>query len=267
MTTPITNPNDVQTALEFLSSPEEEATSAPLIRPADDHVVLPVGLFDPIDGLQDTAQVRELNGFDEEILARSKSKSSALATILERAVTHIGNQRPTSSTLSLLTLGDRNELLLAIRTITWGPVTDPFPRRCPSCEETVEVVVSIPDIPRNVLEDKVNGRQFTVSLSGGREVIARWPSGALHWKIMSDQIRNGAELTTQTILDCIEDFDGHPLLSADDARRMSSKDRQAIFEAVFTDLPGPNLDATRVSCPDCGEEFDPDINLGQLFPF
>ena len=86
-------------------SDREVAAPAPKVEiplPPDSVVELPGGLFDPFDGVTTTAEIRELTGADEEVIARIGDPGKALLTILERATVKVGDKKADKETLDAL---------------------------------------------------------------------------------------------------------------------------------------------------------------------
>lgn len=229
----------------------------------DDSVVLPVGL-ETAQGAVTDAVVRELNGFDEEAVGRTKKVSARLQMILERGVVTLGDEKASANRLLALSIPDRTELLLAIRSVTWGDVV-PWNVVCSSCAEESEVEISLrTDVPR-VAADAVG--LFDLDLPNGGVAQVRWPDGKAQERLMSSTFKSGADLSTYIIAACVETIDGIPLLRGEDsARALSSRVRQAIANRLLNDLPGPRLDDVHVDCPACGEDISVTLWLGAIFP-
>lgn len=244
----------------------DDAERMPLTPPAPSEVLLPFGLWSPLTGVTDRAEVRELNGFDEEAIARSKTPGLALLAILERATVRIGDERATPKMLDELTIGDRLELLLGIRAMTWG---DEFSDvvQCPRCEQEQDVSISLSeDIPRNVPDNKEYERTMSLSLPSGREAVMRYPTGVVHKKVMNGTITNIAEMTTELIVECVESLTDVPFINRQAANSLSLRDRQAIYTRLSDDAPGPQLSNVKKPCSSCGEDMVLPLSVGALFP-
>jgi hypothetical protein len=263
----MTTQQDVESLTQIISDVTSEPVQevvAPTIPPGSAEVVLPMGLWSPIEPLRDTAIVRELNGYDEEILARCKSVGAAMQVMLERAVVQIGGKPATQDDLNDMIAGDRMELLLAIRSLTWGEDVETF-SRCSHCDAVNETEIEVLDIPRNIVEDKVSARTFTLELSRG-EATFRYPSGAFHKKVLANKFATGAETTSAMIADCAVEIPGLVVVTPETAKKMSLRDRQKIVTYFATHLVGPNVDAVPVTCSACGEEYTLALSAGVLFP-
>jgi len=269
----MTDQADIQEVVDIVNRAQvSESFDAPqpVQDPYSDNMVdLPVGILDPTAGSITTAEVRELNGFDEEVVARAKDLGSALLVILERATLKIGEEKATKRLLDSLTIGDRMELLIGIRKATWGD-TISATLTCGECNVTEEVEISVTrDIPRNTIDDPIADRSIQIELpTTGAKAELTWPTGLVHNKVLTSPNMSTADMTTALIVDCVVSIDGLPLLSGEqEAKSMSVRDRAAITKAVTDDLPGPVLDKTTVECPTCGEKNSLPLQVGALFPF
>lgn len=242
-----------------------EPERAPTVAPANPSVSLPVGLWDPLNGLRDTAEVRELTGFDEEIIARAKTSGAAMNAVLERAVVSIGGKDLEKEDLDMLTIGDRLALLVGIRRVTWGESME-VPWFCESCDQGVEIDVDLESLPSRNLDDKERDRVFTVDLPSGGAAKMGYPTGKLHVRVLNEEITSGAGMTTALIADCVNELPGHLVVTEKAAKSLSSRDRKAIADAVVNALPGPLLEEIPAKCPDCNSDLEVAIPVGALFP-
>ncbi len=256
---------DLTEIVDEAKSELSEVEAAPTVPPEDTTVVLPVGLWDPANGVRDIAEVRELNGYDEEFIQKAKTLGASVQTILERAVVSVGGQPFRKEEADLLTIGDRFELLLGISRVTWGSVIE-VPAACTTCEAVVEVGIDMDDIERRTLDNKLSDRTFEIVLPSGAVAVAGYPTGALHRRALNEDISTGAEMTTALIADCVTGITGFPFVNESTARGLSSKDRKAIADFFVDVLPGPVLEDITAECSECGSEVTTSIPVGALFP-
>mgnify|MGYP006056130381 CR=1 FL=1 len=256
---------DLNELVDEAKSELVELESAPTVPPVDTSVVLPVGLWDPSNGVRDTAEVRELNGFDEEHIQKAKNLGASIQTILERAVVSVGGQPFRKEEADLLTIGDRYELLLGSSRVTWGSIVD-VPAACMECESVIEVGIDMDDIERRTLDDKLTERSFEILLPSGAVATAGFPTGSLHRLVLTEEITTGAEMTTALIANCVTAISGHPFVNESTARSLPSRDRKAIADYFVDITPGPVLEGIAAECPDCGSEVQASIPVGALFP-
>lgn len=260
---------DISRVVSVVQEMQEEGPPSqevsPVEPPSDELVVrLPVGLVDPIDGFVREAEVRELNGYDEEVVARCKTNGMALAAILERATVRVGQRHPSKQDLLDLTIGDRMELLLAIRRATWGDGWD-VSVYCERCRERVVLTMSIThDIPRRELSDPMD-YQFEMVLSNGAVAEMRWPSGRVHARTLSGELTTSAELSTAMIADSVQELGNIPVFDENAAKALSLKDRSTLVTKLVAELPGPVIDGIKKECPTCNEELEVSLDLGSMF--
>jgi len=253
-------------ANKAMTSPDPVvASSAPTITttpPPDTNVELLGGLMDPFSGLISTAEIRELTGVDEEILSKISDPGKALLTILERATVKIGDEPADKETLDALYAGDRELLLLAIRKATFGSDIKLGPGECPSCG--VEQVFEI-DLDKDVPLKKLDGdHTFTLTCKVG-EVAVTLPTGSTQKAIVTSTNKTSAELDTLLLKNCIESINGTPVISLDDVRKLSLKDRRDILQEITNRNPGPQLSEIKIPCQSCGTEVPLPLTLAELF--
>jgi hypothetical protein len=230
--------------------------------PPDTTVELLGGLVDPFLGLISTAEIRELNGVDEELISKINDPGKALLTILERATVKIGDEPADKETLDSLYAGDRELLLLAIRNATFGTEVKLGPGECPSCgvEQVYEIDLS-KDVPLKKLE---GDHTFTVKCKVG-DVVVSLPTGSTQKAIVTSTNKTSAELDTILLKNCIESINDMPVLSLDDVRKLSLKDRRDILQEITNRNPGPQLSEIKIPCQSCGTEVPLPLTLAELF--
>jgi hypothetical protein len=249
--------NDVQPR----ASVDEPPTPYP---PSDTQIELPFGYLDPLGGVHRVAEVRELNGNDEEALARIPGDNIGryLSTMLERGVVRIGEHKTTPEILDELPMADRDVLLIGIRRATYGEHIE-LVLKCLGCRETIQASVSVDDIPMKVPEDHTV-RSFTVQLRSGEAELSL-PTGKVHREITVPD-KNSAELNTILIASCMYRLNGISLSGPSQARGLSMRDRKTVLLEIIEHMYGPQLgDVAPVECPTCGEEIPVRLTMGDLF--
>lgn len=252
---------------EALSSADQEVASQPVKvdvdLPPDLTVELPGGLFNPFEGVTTTAEIRELNGADEEAIARMPDAGKALLTILERATVKIGEKKADQETLDLMLAGDREALLLAIRKATFGSEVILGPGECTECGEEQTFHVDLDkDVEMKKLKDE--DRQFIVDCKIGK-VSVMLPSGFVQKSIINSGNKNAAELDTILLKGCITSINGNPIITMDTVKSLSLKDRRTIIAEIITKNPGPQLAQIKKTCTACGTEVPLPLTLADLF--
>jgi hypothetical protein len=240
-----------------------DAAKADVQLPPDTEVTLPGGLYDPFDGTVTTAEIRELTGSDEEIIARITDPGKALLTILERATVKIGDKPADKKTLDLLLAGDREMILLAIRKATFGNDVTVGPGMCPSCDtpQTFEIDLD-KDVEIKELDE--SDREFTLECKAG-SVVVGLPLGDTQKALVNASNKNAAELDTLLLKGCVISINGMPILNVQQIKDLSLKDRREILNQITSRNPGPQLSEIKKNCPSCGSEVPLPLTLADLF--
>jgi hypothetical protein len=234
--------------------------------PSDTSVTLPGGYVTAAGEVVTRAEVRELNGRDEEAIARSSNVGKAFLTILQRGTVSIGNAPATEEILNDLLSGDRDWLLLSIFKATFGSEPE-VTTYCSTCKETKIVNIDINnDIEVRTLEDPLNDRVFTVE---GRkhEFLVQLPTGSTQKELMLNTDKTAAELNTILLEKTVMEINGSPVLSKFQAQNIGLVDRKTIIDEINNRIPGPQFEPIKVTCPDCEGEVLVPINLGSFFRF
>lgn len=268
------NPGLVNQLIEknvFNVQEEEESLKAAnkdlameILLPSDGSVELLAGIYNPLSGeVLDSAEVRELDGADEEALSKIKDYGKGLLTILKRGTVSIGGQPATQELLDKLLAGDREYLILKIRQITLGNSIS-INGACTFCDEeqTFEIDLN-EDVKINKLEDKTE-RLFTIQTSKGL-VEFELPTGYVQKKLVDSTNKTAAELDSILLSECITAINGLPIMDKSVVRRLSMKDRREILKKLSDLNPGPELSSTTKSCVACGQEVPIPLALADLF--
>lgn len=234
--------------------------------PLDNMVNLPGGLITPTGEVFRVAEVRELNGKDEEAIARASNIGKALLTILQLGTVKVGDQPADESLLDNLLSGDLDAILLGIMKVTFGKTAD-IPALCGKCEEYKVVTVDLDeDIKIKVLTDPINDRVFTVQ--GKKNLFTvRLPSGYTQKQLINNADKNEAEQTTILLESTVMKIDESPVFNKIQVQNLGISDRQSIVTQLNNRVAGPQFTDITVKCPDCEGEVTVSINLGTLFRF
>lgn len=270
------NPELLEAAQALASETEVPTLDDPL----DGPVTLPVGfrrVKRDSDGTQfeevRKAWVRELNGEDEERVARTKLKddgSAFLTTILESGVERLGDLTPTKEDFNSLTFGDRDFLLLEIARVTYGDELTFEQFACNGCREVLDVSISLSeDVPVRRL-DSLDDVAFEVRLRNGRVATVTLPTTEIIPEM--SKTTTPAEANTVLIKHCVEEIRGPKgktiRIAGDEdaARRLGVKDREDLVSQMGLRMPGPQYnEVTFKHDPGCGTENRLDVSLGYLF--
>jgi len=261
---PIVNPEAANEAVRRVTTPE-----LPLMQEPPSNVVdRPGGYLDPDEGLCRDAHIREINGADEEALARELRSPAiniprVVDIILRRTVEAIGPVEPVpAGMLTNLLTGDRAYLMLAVRMLTFGndwEVPD-FP--CRFCLETFGTIVELNSIPVKKLENPMV-HEIDVPLRHDHLATVGLMTGGVQLEMMNGD-RTIAEQHTIVIDRCIKKIDGHPVVPPL-AQKMGMADRHKIIDAMAAGQPGPLMEEVGVQCSKCGREGNYTVSLVDLF--
>ena len=231
----------------------------------DTTVTLAAGLIDPFENtVSTTAEVRELNGADEEAIAKLSDPGKALLAILERATVSVGDQPSTKQILGSLLAGDREALLLAIRKATFGSEVE-VSTVCDKCPELQTFKIDLDkDVEVKRLEDPIRDRRFTVELKAGLAKV-NLPTGDVQTQIINATDKNSAELDTMLLVACVTEIGDQPVLSPNRIRSLGITDRRLLLDEIANRNPGPQLSEIKKACGTCGQEVYLPLTLAELF--
>jgi hypothetical protein len=237
-----------------------------IVPPSDTVVNLPCGYITDAGEVITEAEVRELNGNDEEAIARATNPGKAMLTILQRGTVRIGNEKATEKMLDQMLSGDRDMLILGIFKATFGNVSD-IAAFCYKCEEDKIVSVELDkDIKVKVLTDPVNDRVFTVKGKTNTYTV-KLPNGIAQKEMMLNPDKTGAELSTIMLENTVAQINNSPVLSKLQIQNLGLVDRRKLVEEINKRIAGPQFDTLTVTCPDCESEVSVSVNFGTLFQF
>ncbi len=227
---------------------------------------LPVGL--DIDGktIRD-AEIRELNGADEEALDRvSRNNIKFFDKLLQLGVVTLGDSTPTAEQLKALYVGDRDSLMLDIRCATFGPEMEMTGVRCPGCERLVDFTIDLSTIERRGLPDGPH----TVELRNGRIATVDFPNGTDQEYVLAEPEATTGEVNTRLLERCLTHIDipasGIRIPgSTDTARKLGIADRRKILMYLAENAPGPQTMDLSVAHEDCGTEVPLPLTVADVF--
>lgn len=234
-------------------------------------VDLPGGFLASNGQVIETARVRELNGFDEEKLAKlplAKNVASYVTELLALGVEDLGGSKPSKDVIRALLAGDRDQLVLGISRATYGDGVK-YELVCPDCGQTSEIEIELDkDIPVKKIEDPLV-RIFDVELKRGRKAKVAFLNGA-HQEAIGTGLskKTQAEIRTLMLSKSVIEIDGAPVNGDENAiRALSAEDRRTLEEFVNDKQPGPQIQGIPVPCstPGCGYEFEVLLGLVNLF--
>jgi hypothetical protein len=225
--------------------------------PREGSIELQHGLI--IDGEQHkTAEVRELNGADEEVLSKFDPNDPSYNvtftdTVLRRAVLSIGGREPTQAQLRSLLLGDREILFKEIMLATYGDEKEYEDVICQKCQGGNDLKVDFNEIVEvKELEDDPESVEET--LRDGRIVLMHYPTGADQIAVFQGKKElTEAEGNTGMLIRCIKYVDGKPPADPPKfAKEMGVLDRKALIKRLAKG-PSVRFKEVEVPCVHCGQ--------------
>ena len=251
---------------------EEAVAEKPMLKeveitpPSDTIVTLPGGYITSTGEVITEAEVRELNGKDEEAISRSSSAGKSMLTILQRGTVRVGKEQATEELLDKMLSGDRDMLILAIFKATFGNEA-PINAYCTTCAEFKPATVDITeDIKVKKLKDPINDRVFIVE-GRNKNFTVQLPTGVTQKELLLNADKTAAELNTLLLENTVIKIGDSPVASKAQVQNLGLADRKKIIEAINERIAGPQFDSLTVQCPDCEGEVTIPINLGNLFRF
>lgn len=260
METISTNIKDVQDLAAQFENQGQVVTRPP--EPLE--VELPAGFVAKDGSLIKFATIRELNGADEEAIARSTVRGLMLNEILNRGLEKLGYSKPSSEDIDNLLAGDRDAILLAIRRITFGKSVE-AKISCSSCGELQDISVDLEkDIPVKELDNPISDRIFEVDLKAGKAVLGL-PNGLTQKKLMENSGKTNAEIATLLISSCLISLNDEPCIGLSSALNLGIVDRETLVSEIISRNPGPRLEAVVKACKACGNDIVFPFSLADLF--
>jgi len=210
------------------------------------------------------AEVRELVGADEEIIAKASDSTKALLTILKRGLVSIGGITPNDIMLDSLLAGDRDAILLGIYKATFGSEVT-YAVNCTGCGVLVAGGLDLnEDVSTKTLDDPINDRDFSVETKLGM-VSLTLPNGITQKRLMENQSSNMAENVTLILSGCIYALNNEPVVGVNISRQLGLADRGKLITEIYNRTPGPRLGEVSKVCEACGSDYSVPLSLASLF--
>ena len=245
--------------------------------PPDDRVTLPGG-FVHKGRLVKHAVVRELTGEDEEALARAIRNPNPFhfyATLLRCGVDRLGDLSPeeTRDVLPDLLMGDCDEIILGIRTATYGDDVEVFGWLCPACGKKVDKLsFSLSgDVDRITMKDPAGETTFDVKLRKGASARVRLASLSVQTAVheMPDLLTpQRDDILLSKTMESFTDVHGQShiiALAPSVVRRMSAPDRRKVLLELSKRQPGPRYNEIKFKHDECGDEVTLALGITDLF--
>jgi len=255
------DPKAVSAAIEEVT--KEAAPQVTTVPPSNSEVNLPGGFITQEGTLVKYAEVRELNGADEEAIAKAGGLGRVLTTILQRGLVSIGGEKVRKEDLDDILAADRDAILLAIRRVTFGDTAD-YQFTC-TCGVTSVVPIDLnADIPTIYLKNPIDDRNWEVQLKNGTAVLTL-PNGYVQRLLTENADKTSAELNTILLEGCVLSVNGKGSLGASTVLKLGMQDRETIINEILEKNPGPRLGEVKKNCEACGASVDTPISLVALF--
>ena len=243
----------------------EAAVKVQTVAPSNTQVDLPGGFIAKDGSLVKYAEVRELNGIDEEAISKSGSVGKALLTMLQRGLVSLGLEAATKEDLDNLLSGDRDAILIGIRRVTFGDVVD-FGFPCPQCQTDLVVHLDLnKDVPYRTLQNPIEDRRFNYTSTSGVEIVVELPTGSTQKRLLENTDKTVAELNTILLTGCVQTINGIPSMGASSVLKLGMRDRDQIVTKILEKNSGPRLGEVKTACEACGEVVPMPLSLSDLF--
>jgi hypothetical protein len=246
--------------------------------PPDSHVKLNAGV--KIGETTHTdASVRELTGIHEETMARAIQTDNIfhfVDVLLQCGVEQIGDLDPgeTKKALKSLLVGDRDELILAIRMATYGNDLEVNEWICPGCGKKVDIIVHLNEddqVPHVKLE-RPSDAQFELKLPSGKTAYMRLSTGADQAAMYEDNTLTESEknsILLNRVVEQISDKDGRAHVMAVEPHyilnTLGLKDRHYMLKQLVERRPGPRYNEIKFKHEECGNEVSLALGVRDLF--
>lgn len=262
-------PEEAVAATQALLTEDRDAGRPLIESPGDNQVTLERGICREGVWYRD-AEVRELNGSDEEALAAAGANNSSykvFETLLTRGVVRVGNEPMTRKLAGELLIGDRELLVMAIRRASFGDEIEFERLPCPHCGELTDLTVPLSAVPIVRLEDPERV-EFEVPLRKRATAVVRLPNGDDQAAVFALENSNNQAKQDSAILDrCvlrIVQADGREV-TRPPAQSLSMGDRRTLLYFLADTQPGPRYADFAWTHETCGKEVALPITLAILF--
>lgn len=215
-------------------------------------------------------KVKPVTGVEEELFADMKYKNNGgklITAVLMSTVVEIAGEKPTEQMIKALVIGDRDYAMISLRKTSFGDEAE-YKVRCPKCNkvltvdymfDSIEVVHNQEDGFPFELVDGIEGKEAIVQKAG----YFKFPDGNVQEKVGAIVDANASKGLTALLAHCIEKI-GDTVVTAENIRRMTKRDRDLILNIFMEKAPGPRL-SLDVTCGACGVEFSSMIGADDFF--
>jgi len=266
-------PDDINASLERML--EDARPDVPVIDEP------PAGTVELLWGIEvqgqryHTAVVRELNGGDEEVLARLPSGNANFNVMvvdlhLRCAVTQVGPIDVTKNrdVLGQLLITDRDILFKEILITTYGKERTYRDVLCPTCGFAVDLFVDVEALVEINNEREFASDRFAVELRDGTQVLMHYVTGNDQLSVFHSTAKSltTPEANSAFLATCVEKVNGKAVADPEKwALELGARDRAKIVEALL-DIPVVGFKEVEVPCEKCGNRLPTRIGWADLLP-
>lgn len=272
----LADPQAAQAALDLATKASLTDLPVPEL-PPDDLVTLPGGYVHKGNVIKH-AVVRELNGEDEEALAKALQGGNLyhlLDTLISRCVVKLGDlsHEDTVAAVPNLLTGDRDEIILGIRAATYGDTVEVFGWTCPECAGVVDKIeFSLKDdVARIKLKNPLADSEFEVKLNRGAKAKVRLATGSVQMAVWEQDNLVGPQRDDIMLSKTVQTFTDRAgqehiiSLFPSMVRQMSAPDRRKIVRELSQRQPGPRYNDVRFTHDGCHKEVALALGITDLF--
>lgn len=248
---------------EQIAIPQEDVAA-----PSPDQFRLSGGWHGPTGTWDRDFRVRELNGYDEEALAKMVTNGAFLSEIMLRGLVSVGDTPASRELVDSLQAGDWETVLLAIRRVTFGNTAD-FWWSCTACDNRFEFTFDIDAVGWNEYET-AEDMEFSVTVSRGRPGTGNtydveMPTGGTQRRMLNQLDHSNAEQNTTLLIDCVTRVNNRASLGRETVLQMPMGDRLAVIQEINARRPGPRLTEVTTVCPSCAAVNATPLSIAALF--
>lgn len=223
-------------------------------------VSLPCGLLAENGDLYTDADIREISGHEEDMLASKKvAASKKMGALLAKCCTRLGpyTGEELEKQVKKLPIGDRVLLLLRIRQVTLG---DEFPYRheCPECEYKGMFTIDLNEMEIKPMPDPQK-RVYERELSNGATVRFHIMTGEDEERLQ--EVMTEGDKVTLTILARL-DLLNEQAPTLEMVKDMGMKLRSELRE-MFNEVEGGVDTTVEIECPRCQAEVVTELDITQ----
>lgn len=225
---------------------------------------LPCGYIDADGDLHTEVKVREITGYEEDILANKKVPANKkINELIARCVERVGRITDAGQLNEVtldMTVGDRLFIIFAIRRVTVGDLYT-YETKCPECKHIDRVTVDLDDLEIKKMDDPMRRTSSIVLPRSKKEVVIKTMTGRDEERLSTLMAKRAEDAMSLGLISRIVSIDGKPpTLSL--VKGLSSADRGAI-RAAFEESEGGVDTSIDLSCPNCYNEYQRDLDVGQ----